>query len=103
MPRIFKICGQPCRAASQAEYTSSILVTRSLQTARSAALLRLWHWIATYAARWLSVRDLRPRTRDTYPSQLAHVLVDFETAEQFIRFDPRSIETWLEAAGVGEL
>jgi integrase len=34
-----------------------------------------------FAARWLEARDLRPRTRDTYASQLAHILAEFESVE----------------------
>lgn len=34
-----------------------------------------------YGARWLEARDLRPRTRDTYTSQLVHILAEFETVE----------------------
>lgn len=34
-----------------------------------------------FAARWLETRDLRPRTRDTYVSQLAHILAEFDSVE----------------------
>jgi integrase len=35
----------------------------------------------TFAIRWLAERDLRPRTRETYGSQLARILAEFESVE----------------------
>ena len=34
-----------------------------------------------FAARWLEARDLRLRTRDTYASQLAHILAELGNVE----------------------
>jgi len=46
-----------------------------------------------YAARWLSARDLRPRTRDTYASQLAHILAEFESIE-LRKITPSAVRAW---------
>ncbi len=46
-----------------------------------------------FAARWLDARDLRPRTRDTYASQLAHILAEFETVE-LRKITPSAVRAW---------
>jgi integrase len=46
-----------------------------------------------YAARWLEARDLRPRTRDTYASQLIHILAEFETVE-LRQIAPAGVRAW---------
>ena len=46
-----------------------------------------------YAARWLEARDLRPRTRDTYASQLAHSMSEFENME-LRQITPSNVRTW---------
>jgi hypothetical protein len=46
-----------------------------------------------YSARWLENRDLRPRTRYTYASQLTHILTDFETVERR-KITPASVRAW---------
>ena len=46
-----------------------------------------------FAERWLDARDLRPRTRDTYASQLAHILDEFETVE-LRKITPSSVRAW---------
>ena len=46
-----------------------------------------------FATRWLELRDLRPRTRDTYASQLAHVLTEFADVE-LRHITPSSVRTW---------
>ncbi len=46
-----------------------------------------------YAGRWLELRDLRPRTRDTYASQLAHILVEFESVE-LRKITPAGVRAW---------
>jgi len=46
-----------------------------------------------YAARWLEARDLRPRTRDTYASQLAHILAEFESVE-LRKITPSAVRAW---------
>jgi integrase len=46
-----------------------------------------------FADRWLQQRDLRPRTRDTYASQLAHILTEFEKAE-LRRITPATVRAW---------
>ncbi len=45
------------------------------------------------AARWLEARDLRPRTRDTYASQLAHILAEFEAVE-LRKITPSAVRSW---------
>lgn len=47
----------------------------------------------SFAERWLEARDLRPRTRDTYSSQLAHILDEFETIE-LRKITPSSVLAW---------
>lgn len=46
-----------------------------------------------FAGRWLEARDLRPRTRDTYASQLAHILDEFETVE-LRKITPSAVRAW---------
>lgn len=46
-----------------------------------------------FAERWLAARDLRPRTRDTYASQLAHILDEFETVE-LRKITPAAVRAW---------
>ncbi len=46
-----------------------------------------------YAARWLEARDLRPRTRDTYASQLGHILGEFEAVE-LRKILPTDVRAW---------
>lgn len=46
-----------------------------------------------FAERWLTARDLRPRTRDTYASQLAHILDEFETVE-LRKITPAAVRAW---------
>jgi integrase len=46
-----------------------------------------------FAERWLEARDLRPRTRDTYASQLAHILAEFESVE-LRKITPSAVRTW---------
>lgn len=46
-----------------------------------------------FAERWLEARDLRPRTRDTYASQLAHILAEFETVE-LRKITPSAVRAW---------
>lgn len=46
-----------------------------------------------YATRWLEQRDLRPRTRDTYASQLLHILADFENVE-LRQITPAVVRSW---------
>ncbi len=46
-----------------------------------------------FAARWLEARDLRPRTRDTYASQLAHILAEFESVE-LRKITPSVVRAW---------
>lgn len=46
-----------------------------------------------FAERWLAARDLRPRTRDTCASQLAHILDDFETVE-LRKITPTAVRAW---------
>jgi integrase len=46
-----------------------------------------------YAARWLEQRALRPRTRDTYASQLVHITDEFKSAE-LGKITPTSVRTW---------
>ena len=46
-----------------------------------------------FATRWLELRDLRPRTRDTYASQLAHVLAEFAEVE-LRHITPSAVRTW---------
>ncbi len=46
-----------------------------------------------FGARWLELRDLRPRTRDTYASQLAHVLAEFADIE-LRHITPSAVRTW---------
>jgi integrase len=46
-----------------------------------------------FADRWLEQRDLRSRTRDTYASQLAHILAEFESVE-LRKITPSAIRAW---------
>ncbi len=46
-----------------------------------------------YSRRWLEARDVRPRTRDTYESQLAHILEEFETVE-LRKITPAAVRAW---------
>ncbi len=46
-----------------------------------------------FAERWLEARDLRPRTRDTYASQLAHILEEFESVE-LRKITPSAVRAW---------
>lgn len=46
-----------------------------------------------FAERWLEARDLRPRTRDTYASQLAHILSEFESVE-LRKITPSAVRAW---------
>ena len=46
-----------------------------------------------FATRWLEARDLGPRTRDTYASQLAHILVEFESVE-LRKITPSTVRAW---------
>lgn len=46
-----------------------------------------------FAQRWLDQRGLRPRTRDTYDSQLRHILNEFERAE-LRRITPTAVRAW---------
>ncbi len=46
-----------------------------------------------FAVRWLEARDLRPRTRDTYASQLAHILDEFEAVE-LRKITPSAVRAW---------
>lgn len=46
-----------------------------------------------YAARWLEARYLRPRTRDTYASQLIHILTEFENVE-LRQIAPTGVRAW---------
>jgi len=43
-----------------------------------------------FAARWLEQRDLRPRTRETYTSQMARILDEFEAIE-LSRISPSAV------------
>jgi len=46
-----------------------------------------------FAERWLEQRDLRPRTRDTYASQLLHILSEFESVE-LRKITAPAVRTW---------
>ncbi|MCP3881554.1 MAG: tyrosine-type recombinase/integrase [Sulfitobacter sp.] len=46
-----------------------------------------------FAERWLEARDLRPRTRDTYASQLAHILDEFGAVE-LRKITPSAVRAW---------
>ncbi len=46
-----------------------------------------------YSRRWLEARDVRPRTRDTYESQLAHILEEFESVE-LRKITPTAVRSW---------
>ena len=46
-----------------------------------------------FAKRWLANRDLRPRTRDTYTSQLDHILTEFEFV-QLRRISSSAVRAW---------
>ncbi|MDH3684016.1 MAG: tyrosine-type recombinase/integrase, partial [Acidimicrobiia bacterium] len=46
-----------------------------------------------FAARWLEQRDLRPRTRETYISQIEHILDEFEAIE-LRRISPSAVRAW---------
>ncbi len=46
-----------------------------------------------FAERWLEARDLRPRTRDTYASQLAHILDELEPVE-LRKITPSAVRAW---------
>jgi len=46
-----------------------------------------------FAERWLEARDLRPRTRDSYTSQLAHIIAEFETME-LRKITPSAVRAW---------
>jgi hypothetical protein len=46
-----------------------------------------------YARRWLDERDLRPRTRETYESQLAWILNTFESV-RLRDIDAASVRSW---------
>jgi len=47
----------------------------------------------SFAARWLEQRDLRPRTRDTYASQLVHITAEFESVE-IRKITPAMVRAW---------
>ena len=46
-----------------------------------------------YAAQWLDQRQLRPRTRETYESQMKHILVTFAEA-QLSDIKPADVRAW---------
>lgn len=46
-----------------------------------------------FATRWVAARDLRPRTRETYMSQLTHILAEFELAE-LRQITPSAVRAW---------
>lgn len=46
-----------------------------------------------FATRWLEQRDLRPRTRDTYESQLVHITAEFESVE-LRKITPANVRAW---------
>jgi integrase len=46
-----------------------------------------------FAERWLEARDLRPRTRDTYASQLVHITSTFATVP-LGKITPASVRAW---------
>ncbi|MEQ8716480.1 MAG: tyrosine-type recombinase/integrase [Acidimicrobiales bacterium] len=46
-----------------------------------------------FATRWLEGRELRPRTRDTYASQLSHIVADFESVE-LRSITPSAVRAW---------
>ena len=47
----------------------------------------------TYARRWLDEPDLRPRTRDTYESQLKWIVGTFESV-RLREIEPTSVRSW---------
>ena len=46
-----------------------------------------------FSRRWLEQRDLRPRTRDTYGSQLVHITAEFESVE-LRKITPAMVRAW---------
>jgi integrase len=46
-----------------------------------------------FATRWLEQRDIRPRTRDTYGSQLVHIVAEFENV-QLRKITPAMVRAW---------
>lgn len=48
---------------------------------------------SSFAERWVENRNLRPRTRDTYLSQLSHILADFDRAE-LRQITPSDVRAW---------
>ncbi len=48
---------------------------------------------SAFAERWLEQRNLRPRTRDTYASQLAHIVATFGVVE-LRRIRPVDVRAW---------
>ncbi|MCP4228178.1 MAG: tyrosine-type recombinase/integrase [Actinomycetia bacterium] len=46
-----------------------------------------------FATRWMASRDLRPRTSETYASQLNHVLAEFGTVE-LRAITPSTVRAW---------
>jgi integrase len=48
---------------------------------------------ADYASQWLDQRQLRPRTRETYESQMKHILVTFGDA-QLNGIKPADVRAW---------
>lgn len=46
-----------------------------------------------YAREWMTTRSLRPRTHETYESQLRHILAKFERAE-LRSITPSSVRSW---------
>jgi integrase len=48
---------------------------------------------AEYATEWLATRPIRPRTRDTYASQLAHILPTYERA-CLSEITPHDVRRW---------
>lgn len=46
-----------------------------------------------FASRWLEQRDIRPRTRDTYASQLVHITAEFQSVE-LRKITPAIVRAW---------
>ena len=64
-------------------------MTRGLHVDPSAGSIRF----GDYAATWMSQRALRPHTRETYESQLRHILARFEN-EELARITPTEVRAW---------
>lgn len=52
-----------------------------------------WQRFGDFSTRWLEQRDLRPRTRDTYASQLVHITAEFESVE-LRKITPAMVRAW---------